>query len=316
MEDRRHHDFGKRLRQARKDLGWNQYDLSKKAGCAENTVKAAELGRTVSPKTFKSLTGAINKGRADETPSLPPLSWQFSENNEVALPSPRPAGHQPPPLPSGNPWRAALHEALRVARDDEPQVLRIGRIETPAQLRDLWEIDASAYGPASITFEHFHALWSAFPHGLCVLFIETTIVGAIGIWPVSEAWATELKAARLREQDLNGAMMRRFRSVPARYWYISGIVLLESLIGSPAIKALLAKGVGTWLREAKLAYPCELLALASSDEGRALLMRWTFIEVQKATAMPDGYSLFGLKAGSRAELLALLKKRKLDLAST
>jgi len=65
--------------------------------------------------------------------------------------------------------------------------------------------------------------------------------------------------------------MRVFREAPPRYWYVSGIVLRAELIGGRAIRILITHVVGYWLSTANIQFPYELLALASSKDGQALL---------------------------------------------
>jgi hypothetical protein len=79
------------------------------------------------------------------------------------------------------------------------------------------------------------------------------------------------KAALLKESEITGRQMRVFRDAPARYWYVSGIVLRPELIGCRAIRILLSHGVGSWLSSANIEFPSELLALAYSKQGQALL---------------------------------------------
>ena len=84
--------------------------------------------------------------------------------------------------------------------------------------------------------------WRTFPSGLLVLHWEKRIGGAIGLWPISERTAPRLTNGQMKEADLTGEMMRRFREAPTRYWYVSGIVLRPELGGTRAIRVLLGDG--------------------------------------------------------------------------
>jgi hypothetical protein len=117
-----------------------------------------------------------------------------------------------------------------------------------------------------------------------------------------------LTNARIKEVALTGRMMRPYRKAPARHWYISGIVLRPVLGGTRAIRVLLGDGLFHWIYTAAIAFPFQLLALASSKEGELLLTRFGFYCDQKAHAMPDGVALFALDA-SREEFISLLKAR-------
>jgi hypothetical protein len=198
-------------------------------------------------------------------------------------------------------------------KPDTTHQFRLGSISSPDQLEELWAIDNTAYGAASITYEKFHDWWRAYPPGLLVLHWEKRIGGAIGLWPISERAAPRLTNGQMKEADLTGEMMRPFREAPTRYWYVSGIVLRPELGGTRAIRVLLGDGLSHWIYTAAITFPFQLLALASSKEGELLLGRFGFYCYQKAHAMPDGVALFALEA-SREEFISLLKARGIHVA--
>src|SRR5271165_1202242 len=213
-----------------------------------------------------------------------------------------------------NPCLAAIREALRhFCANDNHQQLRVGPVRSPAELEDLWATDSAAYGEASITYERFQDWWSSFPLGLRALFFQNRVMGAIGIWPLSNRCARLLKSAQLRESQLIGRMMRRHLEQPPRFWYVSGLVLRPQLSGSRAIRLLLSQGIGFWLKSPNMTYPCELLALAYSAQGQALLERFNFFRVQNAAAMPDHVPLFCLELDNREQFVSMLEERGLDL---
>jgi hypothetical protein len=182
-----------------------------------------------------------------------------------------------------NPAFAAINDAIRhFCQDGVHEHLRVGHIRSCAELHDLWAIDREAYGEASITYEKFEDWWRSFASGLRAIFFRNRVMGAIGIWPLSSSCAGLLKAARLKESEITGRQMRVFRDVAARYWYVSGIVLRPELIGGRAIRILLSHGVGSWLSSANIQFPSELLALAYSKKGEALLDGFNFFKVQNA----------------------------------
>jgi hypothetical protein len=96
-------------------------------------------------------------------------------------------------------------------------------------------------------------------------------MGAIGLWPLSNRCSRLLKSAQLKESQLIGRTMRSYLDGPARSWYVSRIILRPQLIGSRAIRVLLSQGMGSWLKSPNIEFPCELLALAYSTQGQALL---------------------------------------------
>jgi hypothetical protein len=58
-----------------------------------------------------------------------------------------------------------------------------------------------------------------------------------------------------------------------------------------------------------------MLALAYSAEGKALLERFSFLRLQNASAMPDGYPLYGITFQSASELENLLSERKISISN-
>jgi hypothetical protein len=212
-----------------------------------------------------------------------------------------------------NPCLAAIRDALRNFCADDHQQLRVGPVRSPAELEDLWAIDNAAYGEASITYEKFRDWWSSFPLGLQALFFRNRIMGAIGLWPLSPRCSRLLKSAQFKESQLIGRTMRSYLDSPARSWYVSGIVLRPQLIGSRAIRVLLSQGMGSWLKSPNIGFPGELLALAYSAQGQALLEGFNFFRIQNGAAMPDHVPLFGLELDTREQFVSLLRARGLEV---
>jgi hypothetical protein len=218
--------------------------------------------------------------------------------------------------PTDNHSLMAIREGLRVFCDyGTDQYLRVGGVRSLGELEDLWAINSEAYGEASIAYEKFKDWWLSFPLGLHALFFRNRVMGAIGIWPLSTHCAGLLTSAgllttaQLRECEITGRRMRTFREAPARFWYISGVVLRPELRGSCAIRILLSHGVRSWLSSANIEFPCELLALAYSEQGQSLLERFNFFKIQNASSMPDHAPLFGLRLANKQQLVSLLKAR-------
>jgi hypothetical protein len=130
----------------------------------------------------------------------------------------------------------------------------------------------------------------------------------LDLCPAPHDWSPKPK-----ESQLNGRAIRTFINASTRFWHISGIVLQSELIGGRAIKILLSHGIGSWLATAHIHFPCELLALAYSEQGQALLEGFDFFNLQNFKAMPDNVPLFGLHISDREQLVSSLKSRGLDL---
>jgi len=216
--------------------------------------------------------------------------------------------------PLDNPASIAIRELSRhFGNDGTHQHLHVGLIRSLGELEDLWSIDREAYGEASITYEKFKDWWLSFPLGLHALFFRSRVMGAIGIWPLSARCAGFLTTARLKESEISGRRMRAFNTTAAQFWYISGIVLRPELIGGRAIRILLSHGVASWLSSPNIQFPSELLALAYSQKGQALLEGFNFFKIQNSSAMPDGVPLFGLHLPNKQQFVSSLRSRGLEI---
>jgi hypothetical protein len=269
-------------------------------------VQKAEAGHRVDRSTHQTLIQALRK------------AWKTPQNFPV-IPFPDDSASKSAPRPTvaplSNPHQLAMLEALRVtAPASQKAKLRMGKIRTEAELFNLWTIDNEAYGEGNISFDHFLALWKAFSSGLHVLFHENEIMGAMGVWPVTSEWAEKIKSAQLKEAELDPAVVREAGRRAACCWYITGLMLRAEFIGSGgAVKTLLNGALGAWVHELQVDYPCEILALAYSNEGDRLLQRFGFHIAQHASRMPDNCPLYRLAADNKAELAALFRSRNLTL---
>jgi hypothetical protein len=258
------------------------------------------------PETFKQIIALIAARKG----------WNLDDYSIETIPPGQPgtdAKTTSSEAPLDNPAFIAIREAVRnFCQDGLHEHLQVRYIRSTAELEDLWEIDNAAYGEASITYEKFQDWWFSYPSGLHALFFRTRVMGAIGIWPLSARYAELFTHGRIKESELNGRAMRPFMNSPTQFWYISGIVLRSELRGGRAIKILLSRGIGCWLANARIDFPCELLALAYSEQGRALLEGFDFFKLQNARAMPDGVPLFALQVSEKKQLLSSLNSRGVD----
>jgi hypothetical protein len=98
---------------------------------------------------------------------------------------------------------------------------QVGEVASIDKLSELWAIDKTAYGEASLSWETFKGWWRSYRPGLKALFLEDRIVGAIGIWPLSERCARRLAAGRIKESDRQAALKDFNRSASAPFQRIS-----------------------------------------------------------------------------------------------
>jgi hypothetical protein len=83
--------------------------------------------------------------------------------------------------------------------------------------------------------------------------------------------------------------------------------------GSRGIRILMSHGVGSWLSSANIQFPSELLAVAYSQKGEALLEGFNFFKIQNANMMPDCVPLFGLQLADKQQLVSFFKERGLEI---
>ena len=314
-------EVGELFKAARKDLGWTQDKFAEWADVSIGTIRKAECGAALSPYCHAKLRDTINKYRAMLTPSLDPLLIPYpgmeeknASSRRVNSSPPTQVGSNSPLEGTENPFHHALREAMcEYGQPNDENRFRVGPIPSPAALFDLWKIDNTAYGSDSISFEQFEEMWRAFPNGLHVLYLDNEIIGAMGIWPLSKQCAADLVNAKISEREIKGISLRASATRPASTWYISGIVLKEKFMGGRAIRVLLPAVLAAWFN-LPVKFPCELLAIASSPGGEALLRRFRFFRMQHGHAMPDGHPLYALDVASRAELLEQLRLFRLRIA--
>jgi transcriptional regulator with XRE-family HTH domain len=77
MADPLFSETGAALRHARLQLGWSQELFAEKAIVSLGTIKAAENGSRLYPKTHRALVDAINKARAACRPPVGALTLEF-----------------------------------------------------------------------------------------------------------------------------------------------------------------------------------------------------------------------------------------------
>lgn len=124
--------------------------------------------------------------------------------------------------------------------------------------------------------------WLAYPKGLKAVFNNDTLVGALGLWPVSSSWIKDLLSGTCQEPELLVQDLTYFTKKPATNWYISGILMTARFRRTKAINELIAKSIDLWLRSEQQTFPVNLYVLASSNHGQGLLTRFNFTCVQNS----------------------------------
>lgn len=206
-----------------------------------------------------------------------------------------------------DPSLAAISSLLsKITRQRVHLNYEVRNIQTITELKKLWEIDAEAYGEASLNYQTFQEWWLAYQKGLYAIFIDGEVVGALGIWPATKKWTDELSSGISGEKDLPIDAIKRAGERGTDHWYISGLVIKKQLKRSAAVPVLLKEATLGWAIDSKLKHPVNLSAIAISDDGEKLLSRYGFNLVTPGNKMIGGYSLYSKEVG-RSDILNLIQ---------
>jgi len=180
---------------------------------------------------------------------------------------------------------------------------RLDLVTSTERLRALYALDLEAYGRTAIDWERFLQWHSTYDMGLRVVLEQDRIVGAIGVWGLSEQQTRGLIGGQLREQDLIPLTHEQLGNGGSPFWYVSGVVVDAELRRSLAtpLKLLLRAGVGQIFNSGKPRYPANVYALAYSDEGRSLLDGLRFQEIKPASELPDECPLYWRQFKDRSD---------------
>jgi hypothetical protein len=167
-------------------------------------------------------------------------------------------------------------------------------VSSEEQLQELWKIDDDAYQENSLNFELFRNWWEQYVLGLKIITNSLDlIVGASGLWALSEAQTRYFISGRIKEQELLPLSHEALDSSPSRFWYCSGIVAIPELRGTIfPLRKLIRATISTWLATGHVAFPVNVYALGYSPEGIALLEKLGFEEIKTSEEMPDQCPLY------------------------
>jgi hypothetical protein len=212
-------------------------------------------------------------------------------------------------------WRDASPETADMSqiewaiRDKTPRHKRltIRHIHDETELAAVWRLDRAAYGSLAEPLDTLRSWWEAFPSGIYGLFFDDSLIGAVGVWPVSANWIRSLASGHVSELSLPVQSLARHKTRPSSVWYIAGVALLPIARTSSATAMLLRQGIALWARSPLVQYPCSLYAIAASREGQALLTRFAFTCLQPGSHLRDGKPLYAKSVNSATEVSRALK---------
>jgi hypothetical protein len=150
----------------------------------------------------------------------------------------------------GNPirdWRLHLREAYDRAYKERRRSqgatgdnLEYGvQISNLNGLRAVYAFDETAYHDIEdISFELFQEWWEAWPSGFLCALRDSEPYAVVGLFPVTEEWATGFLQRRHDENTLDKTVMR---ASSREYWYLSG---LSSKLRQPGLSNYLPSILG------------------------------------------------------------------------
>jgi hypothetical protein len=165
-----------------------------------------------------------------------------------------------------------------------------GFARSELELRRIHALGQGGFGELAADYGRHVDLARAYPYGFSYLSLDSRIVGAFGIWPVSERWAQALLEGRAGEADCDAERdILDPSSDPVRTWYWDSLVVEPDLCGSGASRFLIREALLAWYWSGP-GFPSRILAQAATDRGQIVLERLGFERVLERTA--DGVSLY------------------------
>jgi len=307
-------ETGRQFAYARKSLGWSQEDFAERCECSTELVRKAEAGKSIAFDSHQKLLDNINAIRGEQKTPLPPIDIPspYSNGLTVREDQGRCGGRRPGISPT--PHDQAMGSLDEVISPSHSKTnLALLRIQTLESLREVWRLDQESYPEYNFTFEKLKILWDAYPDGLYGVYCDDVFRGAMGIWPVTKAWADGMKAAQLREETFEPEIVSEAATGGAGHWYITGIVIQPAVQGTALIKFLLEKRLGAWIENRNAAFPSEFLALGFSPRGQGILRNFGFELHRHGAEMPDQLPLYRLGIPNVKDFRARLRKRGLDI---
>lgn len=180
----------------------------------------------------------------------------------------------------------------------------IDLVDSEPRLHQLWQRDQVEYDGNTLSFQAFKLWWAKYDLGLRIVTNkDCRIVGAVGIWGLSEETIRYLISGQVSETSIVPMSTDEMTRNPTQYWYFSGIFSdqkLQKTLGTP-LRRLLYVGIGAWAASPHIKFPCHCYALGYSDDGKALLDRLGFEIIKQGCELPDGMPLYWRQFNNIAE---------------
>lgn len=197
-----------------------------------------------------------------------------------------------------SPAEIACDELVRTLT---PLQLEIDYVRHESQLRELWQIDAQAYGDHSLDYQPFLKWWERYPFGSRCLMLNGKIIASIGIYPLSEDQGELFSTGQINEGALQPVHLDDCQEGVAN-WYFSGLVIIPEYQNRGIVRRLVRLGVGEWMRSGHLRYPINLYGLGQTEKGRKALALCGMRLLVSGCKLPDGLDLYHCNSRSVSEL--------------
>jgi hypothetical protein len=202
---------------------------------------------------------------------------------------------------SRNPAFKELVSTIPISRK---AVVRSVRSETELQV--ISNLDREYFGADSVDYRGLLGWWKRYPDGVQALVRGSEIVGAVGIWPLSENAFRNLIHGKLDEIDIRPASIsKKVDGKPRAYWYFGDIVIAKKHKKRKLSLVLLEGAIRHWLNQGNLPSSIEICAFGFTAEGIALLDKFGFLSHLKSN---KGYPVF-VRAISVSEMRQELEER-------
>ena len=280
------------LAMRRNDMGWSQLALAVELDVRPYTVQRWEAGTsTPLARHRRPLAKALNV-------SLEELSRLLQRTADLKITVLDPSAN-------------AINSILNKNSLSSNPKYEVSHVKTLVQLRDLWGIDARAYGDANLEYQKYESLWLSNRNGLFAISSQEQVIGGFGIWPVSAEWMNSFELGEASESSLPINTPEFRGDIACQNWYISGIVLTPEYRSSYAAGILLWESTLSWVIQSNLIYPINLAAIGISTDGEKLLGRYGFELKTPADRMVDGYALY-TRSLQKSDTIEMLKMRSHD----
>lgn len=145
------------------------------------------------------------------------------------------------------------------------------------EIRQIYEVEYREYGDETLSYLEYTRWWQRFKTGTYALFIDETVVGAIGMWPLTKSTYRDLTGGRLEETDITADMIEPLKEGQSwDAWYWAEIILARDLVPANLnsrrlLPLLLSTGLRAWVESGHLAERSFVCAIQYTGMGSNFL---------------------------------------------